>query len=188
MQNTRKVGGGAAPTIWKVAIFSAGKSALNGEYAWNGTNIQNGKPKYYEVQNAENYIFWDTAQWVLWDNDLSESAYTSSNLITWAQDNAASPAPLSALSYSQTSFINSIYFGFDAQDDFFDNTLSRSSGGTNEFSNGPDVVVSWNTENEVWEAISYGNRVYFSFDLFIWYNDSGTTAVNTLIAGMTYTA
>ena len=177
-----------APTIWKVAIFSAGKRALNGEYAWNGTDIRNGKPKYYEVVNAENYIFWDTEQWVLWDNDFSESAYTSADLITWAEDNGSSPAPLSALSYSQASFINSIYFSMDAEGEFFDATLSRTSGGLNEFSNGPDVLVTWNFEDEKWEAIAYEIRFYWSYDLFIWINDSGTPAVNTLIAGMTYSA
>ena len=180
--------GSGAPIIWKVAIFSAGKSVLNGEYAWNGTNIQNGKPKYYEVENAENYIFWDTEQWVLWDSDFSESAYTSSDLITWAEDNAASPAPLSALSYSQTSFINSIYFGFDAQDDFLDCTVSRSSGGTSQFSNGLDILVAWNSESAKWEGTLYGIRFYWSENLFYWYNDNDTPAVISLIAGMTYSA
>lgn len=184
----RPIGGGAAPTIWKVAIFSAGKSVLNGEYAWNGTNIQNGKPKYYEVQNAENYIFWDTAQWVLWDADFSESAYTSSDLITWAEDNATSPAPLSALSYSQTSYINSIYFGYDAIDDFYDNTVSRSSGGTSQFSSGPEVLVAWNSGDAKWEGTLSSVRFYWSEDLFYWHNDNDTAAIASLIAGMTYTA
>ena len=110
MQNTRKVGGGGAPTIWKVAIYGAGKSQLNAEYSWNGTILENGNRKYYE-SNLENYIFWTLSEWALYDNDFSEIGYISSNLITWQSDNAPNPAPTSALSYSQSSYIQTIVLG-----------------------------------------------------------------------------
>lgn len=174
-----------APTIWKVAIFSAGTITSNGEYIWDGVALINGKPQYQYLSGV-NSIYFAGGEWFIEDTIFEENTYKSTDLITWQQENGALPVPSSALSYSQTSFINSIYFGFDAQDDFLDNILSRSSGGTSEFSSGPNVVVSWNTENEVWEAIAYGTRFYFSFDLFTWYNDDGTPAVVSLIAGMTY--
>ena len=178
----------ALRTIWKIAIFGAGKNVLNGEYAWDGTTLENGKPKYYEVFNGENYIFWNVSEWALYDTDYSEIAYISSDLITWQPDDAIAPAPTAVISYSQSSYINSIYFGYDADGDLYDSTVSRSSGGTTEFSNGPEVLVTWNSEDTKWEAISYGTPFYRSEDLFIWYNANDTLAVASLIIGMTYSA
>ena len=185
--------GSGAPILWKVAIFGAGTDSSNGEYVWDGSRVLNGKPIYDKVGGTfdEEYIIWESEPnnfWGLYDS-VAGFTYNSQDLITWNEGpDGVAPVPLSALSYSQSSFINSIYFGFDAQDDFVDNILSRSSGGTSEFSNGPDVVVTWNTEDEVWEAIAYGTRFYFSYDLFVWYNDDSTPAVVSLIAGMTYSA
>ena len=174
-----------APIIWKIAIFGAGKNVLNGEYAWDGTTLQNGKPKYYEVFNGDNYIFWNVSEWALYDTDYSERAYISSDLTTWQPDDGAAPAPTAVISYSQSSYINSIYFGLDAIDDFFDNTVTRSSGGFTIFTGGLEYI----SENNRWEALLLdGTLVYYSEDLFIWWNANGTLAVPSLIAGMTYSA
>jgi hypothetical protein len=178
--------GFGAPILWKIAIFGAGKNVLNGEYAWDGTTLENGKPKYYEVFNGENYIFWNVSEWALYDADYSERAYISSDLITWQPDDGAAPAPTAVISYSQSSYINSIYFGVDAANDLYDTIVSRSSGGTTQFNNGPSVAVGWNDTR--WEATVDETPFYWSEDLFIWYNANDTLAVASLIIGMTYSA
>jgi hypothetical protein len=176
-----------APTIWKVAIFSAGTSTSNGEYVWDGVTFSLGERLYMSGNNS---LSWDGTKWYIYDEDGlgGDASYSSLDLITWTIENGDSPAPSATLSYSQTSFINSIYFGFDAQDDFIDCTVSRSSGGTSQFSNGPDVLVAWNSGDAKWEGTLYGTRFYWSYDLFYWYNDDDSPAVVSLIAGMTYSA
>jgi hypothetical protein len=178
--------GSGAPIIWKIAIFGAGKNVLNGEYAWDGTTLENGKPKYYEVFNGDNYIFWNVSEWALYDADYSERAYISSDLITWQPDDGPAPAPTAVISYSQSSYINSIYFGFDAQNDFYDTIITRFAGGLEEFQNGQDILLTWNGSR--WDATAYETLLYWSEDLFIWWNANGTLAVPSLIAGMTYSA
>jgi hypothetical protein len=180
--------GSGAPILWKIAIFGAGTAISNGEYVWDGITTENGLPVYRFSFEVVDIIFGIDNYWHIYSSSNDTNYYKSLDLITWTIENGDSPVPTSTLSYSQTSFINSIYFGFDAQDDFLDCTVSRSSGGTSQFSNGPDILVTWNSGDAKWEGTLYGTRFYWSYDLFYWYNDDDSPAVASLIAGMTYSA
>ncbi len=97
VQNTRKVGGGAAPQPTAVLVSGAGTESSNGNYVWNGVSFSNGKRVY---ASSGNIIYWDGAQWIIEDNIFEESTYSSPDLITWAVLNGAEPAPTGTLSYS----------------------------------------------------------------------------------------
>ena len=170
-----------ADIIWKIAVFGAGTDSSNGEYVWDGVTLINGEPAYLSDVNT---IYWDGSEWIIEDTILEEDSYQSADLITWEQVQGALPVPSSALSYSQSSFINSIYFGTNAEDDFYDAILSRSSGGTTLFSNGPSVTVGWNDTR--WEAV-INEDIYFYYtpNLFNWV-DIGYNPQIALIIGMTY--
>ena len=108
VQTIRKFGGGGAPIIWKVAIFGAGTTTSNGEYAWDGVTITNGKPQY-NMANGSN-IFWypDSSEWILADNLEGIDAYKSTNLTTWTSEGGSLPVPSSTLSYSENSYIQTV--------------------------------------------------------------------------------
>jgi len=95
-----------APVIRKVAIFGAGTDSSNGEYIEDG--VINGKPFYAFNTNA---IYWDGSQWVIEDSIFDDDTYKSADLITWEEANGDPPAPSSASSYSQSSYIQTIVLG-----------------------------------------------------------------------------
>lgn len=104
MQAVSKVKSGGA-AIWKVAIFAAAAGPSNGEYVWDGVTVNNGKRLY---QTALNPMYWDGSQWVLEDTIFEDITYKSADLITWERVNGGLPVPSSALSYSQSSYIQTI--------------------------------------------------------------------------------
>jgi len=97
VQNTRKVGGGAAPEPTAVLISGAGTESSNGNYVWDGVSFNNGKRIYVFSVSS---IYWDGSQWIIEDNIFEDNTYSSANLITWAVLNGAEEAPTGTLSYS----------------------------------------------------------------------------------------
>jgi hypothetical protein len=106
IQNSRKIkSGGSAPTIWKVAIFGAGDGYSDAEYIWDGSTMSQGKNIYLNFDG--NILSFDEIWFI--DIDGIGTTYTSNDLITWSTGQSLSPpAPLSALSYSQTSYIQTV--------------------------------------------------------------------------------
>lgn len=98
-----------APTIWKVAIFSAGTTTSNGEYVWDGVSVgYENKPTYTNGSNSISYNFEEVAYWGLYDEGIEDTSYKSNDLITWTVNFGTSPAPTSTLSYSPNSVIQSL--------------------------------------------------------------------------------
>jgi len=96
----------AEQVIWKVAIFGAGATSSNGEYAWDGTTTFNGENVYSGP--ADNQIAFVDGLWYLYDSSGGDDTYTSENLIAWDILAGLSPVPSSAFSYAQDSEIQSI--------------------------------------------------------------------------------
>ena len=97
MQNTRKVGGAAAPEPTAVLISGAGTASSNGNYVW-GESFVNGKRQYFFSNNE---IYWDGSQWSIYDDVEGDVVYSSLNLIAWEIiGGAEEPAPTGTLSYS----------------------------------------------------------------------------------------
>jgi len=185
----KKVVSQAEPVIWKVAIYGAGTTTSNGEYVWDGTTTFNGKPKY---ENEINFIYWyidsvfpEIQYWSLFDDYDGQDNYSSNDLITWTISNGQSPAPSSALSYAQDSFIN----GFELDGDVAQ-TYSRASGGNTTFTSGePELYVM--VDGQTWfafnESIS-GEELYNSQNGgFTWEIVAGDTPVPN-ISAITYSA
>jgi hypothetical protein len=99
--------GSGAPILWKIAIFGAGTDSANSEYVWDGTTITNG---YLEYFGNEYRITYDGG-WKIYDSGNDQNLYASEDLITWTQVNGALQVPSSALSYSQSSYIQTIVLG-----------------------------------------------------------------------------
>lgn len=97
VQTIRKVGGGAAPQPTAVLISGAETESSNGNYVWDGVSSANGKRLY---STANNSIFWDGSQWLIDDTIFEDITYSSPDLITWAAQYGAEPAPTGTLSYS----------------------------------------------------------------------------------------
>jgi len=96
VQTIRKVGGGSAPQPTAVLISGAGTESSDGNYVWNEAFV-NGKRQYVFSNNE---IYWNGSQWILYDDTIGDSAYSSPDLITWAVLNGAEPVPTGTLSYS----------------------------------------------------------------------------------------
>ena len=97
---------GGAPVIWKVAIFGAGTGSADSEYVWDGTTLVDGFPVY-----GGPFVIKYDGGWKIYDSGNDENLYASEDLITWTQVNGALPAPSSALSFSQSSYIQEIVLG-----------------------------------------------------------------------------
>lgn len=176
---------GGEQVIWKVAIFGAGTTSSNGEYVWDGTTTFNGKPKY---SFGLNEIFWaeilGTFKWVMYEDNVGD-AYTSDDLISWVLENGDSPAPSSALSYAQDSFISSLTLaGADSAD--INGQYSRASGGLASFS-GPatgfgNASIDWDSGSSAWAVTNGDEQKYGSIDLFSWYALAGGEPVPTATA------
>lgn len=170
--------------VWKIAIFGAGTTSSNGEYIWDGTTLENGKPRYLASNN--NYIYWASPYWWLFDYTEDRTTYVSfESLTSWEIDDALEPAPSSALSYAQNSFIN----GFELDGDV-SQTYSRISGGNTTFTSGePEYYVA--VDGESWfafnESIS-GEELYASYNGgFTWGQVAGDLPVPN-ISAITYSA
>ncbi len=157
---------GGEQVIWKVAIFGAGTASSNGEYVWDGEEIYNGKSIY---RNGLNQIYWYIDStfpelyqfWSILDDNEGDT-YSSDNLIEWTVANGASPAPSSALSYSQSSFISSITLTGSNPSYDADGVYTRASGGTTSFIGSGSKIIEWDGSNWLTEGVSYGN-LYGSF-------------------------
>jgi hypothetical protein len=168
----------AEQVIWKVAIFNAGEPTSNGEYVWNGSELANGKPIY---RNGVNFIsyqnFSGTNYWGLFDDvSLGDWAYQSLNLTDWIIGDSslgASPAPSSALSYSQSSFISSVTISYQ-DDSSADGTYSRASGGTTNLSHSANNNVIFYLDGEwfLYDATNETDAAY-SLDLVKWQASGG---------------
>lgn len=167
----------AEPQIWKVAVFGAGQFIneeegnydLNMEYLWDGVELDDGLPVYHgffgvgpdgfhpDLRHYDGY----------WHLRLDgNSIYTTPSLTSpdWSRDDSNYPlAPQgNAVSYDQNSFISSLYFP-DGQNDFSDETFSRSTGGDTGFE-GSAASLQWS--GTAWEGISGENVLFSSPDLF----------------------
>jgi hypothetical protein len=168
LANPRIAGGGATQTIWKVAIFGAGEISSNGEYIWDGSELNNyGKP-VYRKENSSNSIEWEEGggpsalgAWNLFDVDVDDLTYQIESLSfsgSWIVAGAGtSPSPSSALSYSQDSFISSITLtgsnpGYDA-----DGVYTRASGGTTSFIGSGSKIIEWDGTAWITESVNYGS-------------------------------
>jgi hypothetical protein len=98
-------------SILRVTISGAGTTTSNGEYVWDGSEVDgNGFPIYRSISNSNSTIQWEvgggpnaTGTWNLYDADYDDTSYNieSFNFYgTWFISNGASPAPTSTLSYT----------------------------------------------------------------------------------------
>ena len=108
MQNIRKVGG---RTIFRILISGAGTTTSNGEYVWDGSEVNgNGFPIYRSILNSNSNISWEvgggpnaTGAWNLLDADYDDTSYLTESFNfsgTWLISNGESPAPTSTLYYT----------------------------------------------------------------------------------------
>lgn len=180
--NSGAIGAGV---IWKVAIFGAGTASSNGEYVWDGTTTFNGENVYSGP--AENQIAFVDGLWYLYDSSGGDDTYTSENLIAWDILAGLSPAPSSAFSYAQDSFISSITLT-DANIATSNGTYSRISGSTTQF----DKVGSTNFifNDGVWIVADYdeGTDTYQSNDLFVWSSNLPEFDPPPIVSAMVYSA
>jgi len=164
IQNSRKIkSGGSAPTIWKVAIFGAGTTTSDGEYVWDGVTISEGK-KYY-AKGQYDFIQWSEGDgyWFIYDDSFGSNTYSSLDLINWSIIDGASPAPTSALSYSQSSYIQTVVLAGGSPDQSGTYTWDGTTfvnGKPKYFgplkSGAPENnYIYWNTEN----YMLYGFRI-----------------------------
>jgi hypothetical protein len=152
--------------IWKVAIFNG--SPRPGEYIWDGTTLENGKPLYFGPVDAESGNPY-TIQWSADENlwyliDEGEQLDSAQSLDSWQNFS-------SALSYSQSSFISSITFYDCGDGDMIDYPMTRTSGGNTSFINlDANIAISYSSGDGYWTAqgIETINGRYTSIDLFNW--------------------
>jgi hypothetical protein len=96
---------------WRILISGAGTTTSNGEYVWDGSEVDgNGFPIYRKTSNANSIIAWEvgggpneTGTWNLFDADYDDTSYTIESFNfsgTWLVINGASPAPTSTLYYT----------------------------------------------------------------------------------------
>ena len=166
--------------IWKVAIFNAGQ--YGGEYIWDGTTLENGKPLYTGPVDAESELPY-TIQWSADDNlwyviNEGEQIDIAQSLDSWQNFS-------SALSYSQNSFID----GFELDGDVAQ-TYSRSSGGNTTFTSGePEYYVM--VDGQSWFAYNgsiSAEELYSSQNSgFTWEIVAGNLPVPN-ISAITYSA
>ena len=80
----------------RIVISGAGNASANGEYAWDGSTINNGKRVYayeYAIQfEADNY-------WYIYDSGNDQFLYKSADLITWTTEPSSTAPPPSATLY-----------------------------------------------------------------------------------------
>lgn len=168
----KKVQSTPEQVIWKVAIFGADTASSNGEYVWDGLLTQNFKPVY---SGNNNQIYWDEAfGWVVYDGTLAAETYNSSDLVTWDVIVEGSyPAPSSALSYSQSSFISSVTISFPDLS-LVDGVYSRTSGGTTSLFDSGNYNYMYQTDG-VWYLWSEdaADSVALSLDLVKWEAQAG---------------
>jgi hypothetical protein len=97
--------GSGVPILWKIAIFGAGDGYSSSEYIWDGSAMSAGEKVYLNLDG--NILSFDE----IWYIDIAGigTTYTSNDLITWSiGQSLLPPAPLSALSFSQSSYIQTI--------------------------------------------------------------------------------
>lgn len=155
----------AEQVIWKVAIFGAGTTSSNGEYVWDGETFSLDKPLYISGLNS---ISWTGSYWTLADDTTlgGDEAYSSSDLISWSESNGDLPAPSSALSYAQDSFIISVTVS-GAGEPTSDGTYTRTNGGQAPFSRSSDSI---DFDAGTWKIgdLTFGDYTYESIDLMSW--------------------
>jgi len=80
-----------------VLISGAGEDTSNGNYVWN-ENFVNGKRQYFFSNNE---LYWNGSQWIIYDDTIGDSTYSSPDLITWVSIGGTDEqAPTSTLSYA----------------------------------------------------------------------------------------
>lgn len=158
----------AEQVIWKVAIFGAGTNTSNGEYVWDGVSTVNGQRVYVYAPSYTSSINFNGSVWILEDGGFEDNTYYSLDLITWSVLNGASPAPSSALSYSQDSFISSITLTGSNPSYDADGLYTRASGGTTSFIGSGSKIIEY--DGSVWftELINYGglNGDFFNWEVY----------------------
>ena len=136
----RNISQPAEQIIWKVAIFGAGTASSNGEYVWDGSQVSEDGTKIYNAQSGNSVYFYSVSgetysnSWVIDDIGASTITYYSQDLISWypIEGSGTSPAPSSALSYAQNSFISSLTL-IGAGTISSNGTYTRNVGGFESF-------------------------------------------------------
>ena len=141
----------------------------------------------WEVGGGPNTL----GSWNLFDADFDETTYQIESFNfsgTWFLAGGGSPAPSSALSYSQNSFISSITLqGADLS--IVNGVYTRTQGGTSQFNHASEVdyAIKWGgyngLEGNFWFAVSSDSNLYKSSDLFLWedYDESGPPSVSAVV-------
>jgi hypothetical protein len=183
----------AEQVIWKVAIFGAGTATSNGEYVWDGTTLYNGKPVYSKDSNT---ISWDEFssgifEWGIYDDSPVFISYASDDLISWSNEglDGAEPAPSSALSYAQDSFISSLTLTganeSTSNGAYFRETLNENF--LNESGNSINFDILTYGGWALFDLIADG-ETYTSPDLFTWSVYTYGSAPAPTISSITYSA
>lgn len=151
----------AEQVIWKVAVYGAGTASSNGEYVWDGNELQDGKPVY---RNGSNTIsFGDfggaSAEWGIYDDSAGDNTYLSSNLIAWSINGGSSPAPSSALSYAQDSYFNFTLVGADPSTS--NGTTLQSVPPANDFW----FISETGNPSNITGEIYLDNGLYYIYDI-----------------------
>lgn len=161
----------AEQVIWKVAIFGAGTASSNGEYVWDGTTTFNGENVYSGP--ADNQIAFVDGLWYLYDSSGGDDTYTSENLIAWDILAGLSPAPSSAFSYAQDSFISSITISYPDLS-LMDGAYSRASGGATTLYDGSNYnYINYSAGTWYLWSEDIADNVGNSLDLVKWNANAG---------------
>lgn len=183
--------------IRKIIVFGAGESSSNGEYVWDGNELQDGKPVY---RNGSNTIsFGDfgggSAEWGLYDDIVGDNTYLSSDLLNWTS-NGYGTAPASALSYAQDSEIQSITLsgaGTSTSNGEYVWDGTTLINGKPKYESGINYIY-WYTDAIFPEIQSWslfddydGQDNYSSDDLITWTESNGQSPAPSVLA-LVYTA
>ena len=167
---------GGEQVIWKVAIFGAGTTSSNGEYVWDGNELQDGKPIYRNDSNTISFgdFGGESAEWALYDDIAGDNTYLSPDLLNWTS-NGYGTAPSSALSYAQDSFISSITLNSNnVEYPFSEDPFTRTLGGTAQFNGGVTefgnafIAFDPDPDPDQWYLSNGDEGLFASLDLITW--------------------
>jgi len=144
----------------KIAIFGAGTSPADSEYVWDGTTLVDG----FRVYGGLSFTIKYDGGWKIYDSGNDEYLYASDDLITWTQVNGALPVPSSALSYSQSSYIQTIVLG--GAD--LDQTGTYTWDGTTFIDGKPKYIGPRTTNNPNYPS-PFDNNIYYSLSDSLYY-------------------
>ena len=186
------------PILWKIAIFGAGTATSNGEYVWDGSEVNGGFPVYRSTSQSDSTITREvgggpngTGTWNLFDADYDDTSYQIESFNfsgNWFLSNGLSQVPSSIVSYVQDSFISSVTL-VDAGAINSNGTFSRTSGGSTQFDKAGSPNFIFDDGSWVVADFSAGTDTYTSSNyIFNWSANQVQFEPPPTVSSITYSA